>query len=441
VKVHRVLLIVGLAFSGLAPNGAAASVASASVPVVTGISPSSGADNARTNVTIGGTALSAATAVNFGVLTAAITSNTDTQIVVIVPNQTGGGTVDVTVTTASGTSAMTPADRFTYTIPPWEDFGGVLASNPVAGSASVPTVDAFVAGTDGALWHRWLDANLTWHWESLGGRPTSTAAVLVHDCELDVFVRGGDLALWENVFTRSNCQYPGWSGWRSLGGRLAAEPAATAYGYPSTTTIDVFVQGTDRKLWVDTFNVAASRWTWHLAGGRIEAAPAAVAVSDTEVWAFVEGADRALWYWSNTGSWHNLGGRIVAKPAVSWMPQWSGHVDALVEGADQALWHWTSADGSWESVGGRITGTPSVRITGGRYLSTFVAVRGADGGMWLAVQDPVLPSFSHVWSWQNWGGQLLGSPALVAGASAAVEVFVEGPDRAMWHRADGSPPG
>jgi hypothetical protein len=318
----------------------------------------------------------------------------------------------------------------------------VLATYPVAGSFGSRTVDAFAAGADGALWHRSLDANQVWQWESLGGRPTSAAAALFHDCEIDVFIRGADLALWENVFHRPNCQNPGWSGWRSLGGKLAAEPAAVAYGYPSTTTIDVFIQGTDRQLWVDTFDVGATTWTWHRAGGRIQAAASAVVVSDTEVWAFVEGADGALWYWSNTGGWHGLGGRLASKPAVSWMPQPSGHVNVLVEGIDQALWLWTSTDGSWESVGGRITGAPSVQVSGGRYLTTFVAVRGVDGGLWLAVQSPVLPSFSHVWSWQpSWGGQLLGSPALIAGASAGVEVFVEGTDHALWHRADGMPPG
>jgi hypothetical protein len=436
VFLLRVLLILGLAASVLAPNGAAASIAS--LPVVSGISPNSGPDNAPTSVTIDGSALSGATAVNFGTLTATITSNTDTQIVVTPPLQSGGTTVDVTVTTAAGTSATTPADRYTYLLPPWENFAGKLASTPVAGSLGSPTVDAFVAGADGALWHRFFDANRIWSWESLGGRPTSVAAPLFHDCEIDVFVRGADLALWENVFHRATCANPGWSGWRSLGGKLAAEPAVSAYGYPTISTIAVFAQGTDQQLWVDRLDVATGTWSWHPAGGRIQAAPSAVAVSDTEAWAFVQGADLGLWYWSNVSGWHPLGGRLAAKPAATWMGQPSGHVDAFVMGADGQLWHWTSANGSWEAVGGRIAGAPSAQVNGGRYLSNVVAVRGVDGGLWLASFNPSFPATG--WSWESWGGAILGSPALVAGASAAVEVFVQGADHALWHRADGAPP-
>src|SRR5207245_3256428 len=94
----------------------------------------------------------------------------DAQRVASAPPQSAGRTVDVTVTTPAGTSAATPADRYTYTLPPWEDFGGALASSPVATSMGSPTVDAFMAGTDGALWHRWFDASRAWNWESLGGQ-------------------------------------------------------------------------------------------------------------------------------------------------------------------------------------------------------------------------------------------------------------------------------
>jgi len=431
----RAFLVGVMAVSALAP-AAATTAAASTAPAVTGVAPSSGPDTGQNSVTITGTSLASATAVNFGTVAAAITSNTDTQIVATAPPQSAGLTVDVTVTTPAGTSAATPADRYTYTLPPWEDFGGALASSPVATSMGSPTVDAFMAGTDGALWHRWFDASRAWNWESLGGRPTSAAAALAHDCELDVFIRGADLALWENVFTRSNCQHPGWSGWHSLGGRLAAEPAAAAYGYPSTTTIDVFVEGTDRRLWVDSLNVALGTWNWRPAGGLLQAAPAAVVVSDTEAWAFVQAADLGLWYWSTATGWHSLGGRLASKPAVTFDGQPSAHVDAYLEGADQALWHWTSATGSWESVGGRIASAPSAQVYGGRYHSNFVVVQGADRGLWLASSTP---SFATGWSWQNWEGRLLGPPALVAGASAGLEVFVEGEDHALWHRADGMP--
>lgn len=89
------------------------SVASTSGPSVTSISPSSGTTAGGTQVTITGTDLAGATAVYFGANPATIYSDSLTQIVVI--NPAGSvGTVDVTVTTPSGTSAKTSADHFTY---------------------------------------------------------------------------------------------------------------------------------------------------------------------------------------------------------------------------------------------------------------------------------------------------------------------------------------
>lgn len=437
MNVLRALWIVGFALGASVPISAQA-VTVSGVPVVAGIAPQSGPDSGQTLVTINGTALSGATAVNFGAIAATVSSNTDTQIVATAPPGAAGQTVDVTVTTAGGTSAITPADRYTYTLPPWEDFGGVLSSEPVGGSNGVPTVDSFAIGTDGALWHRWLDAIRAWHWESLGGNPSSDAAPLFLGCEIDLFVRGADLALWEDKFLGAKCGGPSWSGWKSLGGKLAAEPAVAAFGYPAISTIDVFAAGTDGRLWVDSLDVAAGTWSWTAAGGVLAAPPAAVVISGVEVQAFVEGTDRALWYWSNVSGWHSLGGRLASKPAVTFDRQPSAHVDAFVEGADQALWHWTSADGSWESVGGRIASAPSAQVNGGRYLSNIVAVQGLDGALWLASSTP---SLATGWSWQSWGGRLLGSPALVAGASAGLEVFVEGLDHALWHRADGAPAG
>ena len=83
-------------------------------PVVSGISPATGAVNGGTMVTISGTSFTGATAVSFGSTPAfSKTVNSDTQITAISP--AGTGTVHVTVTAPGGTSATTSADQFTYT--------------------------------------------------------------------------------------------------------------------------------------------------------------------------------------------------------------------------------------------------------------------------------------------------------------------------------------
>ena len=86
-----------------------------SPPAVTGISPASGTTAGGTVVTVTGTALGGATGVSFGGAAGKITADSGTQITVTSPP--GQGTVDITVTTPSGTSAATRADRFTYLSP------------------------------------------------------------------------------------------------------------------------------------------------------------------------------------------------------------------------------------------------------------------------------------------------------------------------------------
>jgi hypothetical protein len=86
------------------------------IPAITAISATSGPTTGGTTVTITGTNLADATAVKFGNSTATIQNKTATQIVVTAPAGTGG-TVDVTVVAAAGTSAIGPADQFTYYVP------------------------------------------------------------------------------------------------------------------------------------------------------------------------------------------------------------------------------------------------------------------------------------------------------------------------------------
>lgn len=86
-------------------------------PVVTSISPNTGLRAGGTSVTINGTGLTGATAVNFGATPAtSFTVNSASQITATSP--AGSGTVDIRVTTAGGTSGSSGADQFTYVLAP-----------------------------------------------------------------------------------------------------------------------------------------------------------------------------------------------------------------------------------------------------------------------------------------------------------------------------------
>jgi serine/threonine protein kinase len=79
-------------------------------PTVTGIRPDSGSYGSTVDIV--GTNLSGATSVSFGGVGVTISSDSSTEVVVTAPE--GKGTVNITVTTAGGTSTITSADQFTY---------------------------------------------------------------------------------------------------------------------------------------------------------------------------------------------------------------------------------------------------------------------------------------------------------------------------------------
>ena len=104
------------------PNGTSAAIAAdqytyTNVPVVTSVTPSAGLSG-NTLVTISGMGFEGATDVRFGSVPAVLyIIDNDFQITVLNPTGTAGSTVDVTVTTPEGTSATSPADRFTFVSP------------------------------------------------------------------------------------------------------------------------------------------------------------------------------------------------------------------------------------------------------------------------------------------------------------------------------------
>ncbi|MHB8452207.1 MAG: beta strand repeat-containing protein, partial [Mycobacteriales bacterium] len=86
-----------------------------SVPKVTSLSPTTGPVAGGTSVTITGQGFTGATGVKFGTFTASFTIVGDTTITATSPASSQPGTVDVTVTVGSITSATSSADQFTYT--------------------------------------------------------------------------------------------------------------------------------------------------------------------------------------------------------------------------------------------------------------------------------------------------------------------------------------
>ena len=139
-------------------------LATAAAPAVTGIVPSEGPTAGGTVVTIEGTNLEGPTAVKFGGAPATEVQGLSATALTAKSPRHFPEQVDVTVTTAGGTSAVVPADRFTYKVPPrpfLETFGNAaqpsftrpagMAVDPASGDLYV--IDLSEEGLNGTL-HR-----------------------------------------------------------------------------------------------------------------------------------------------------------------------------------------------------------------------------------------------------------------------------------------------
>ena len=125
-----------------------------SVPVVSGLTPSSGAGSGGDTVTVSGSGFTNAQSVLFGSVPGInLTVTSDSELSVTSPAPNACGAVDVTVATANGTSATSPADLFTYAaaaVAPTVS-GLVPSSGAAAGGDTVTVSGAGLTGVDSVM--------------------------------------------------------------------------------------------------------------------------------------------------------------------------------------------------------------------------------------------------------------------------------------------------
>ena len=157
---------------------------------------------------------------------------------------------------------------------------------------------------------------------------------------------------------------------------------------------------------------------------------------------FVRGADNHL-YWkhsvdngTNWGPSMDLGGILTSAPAVT-SPS-TGVMDVFVRGTDGAVWwdHYNATTSKWSGwstpLGGSLGGltpvnrAPAACSWGTDRLDVFV--QGMDGALWHKAWT------GTSWSgWQSLGGKLTSGPAATATAPNQIGVFVRGTDGAVWY--------
>jgi hypothetical protein len=129
-------------FSGTSPtsSGDRFTYTAAATPAVTSLGTASGTTAGGTSVAVTGSGFTGASAVYFGnVPAASFTVNSDTSITAVSPPQ-AAGTVDVKVTTPTGTSASGPADQFSYTNAALPSVTGLGTNSGTTGGGTSVTI-------------------------------------------------------------------------------------------------------------------------------------------------------------------------------------------------------------------------------------------------------------------------------------------------------------
>jgi len=119
IKRAAIVMTIGLVGLGVGTIGTAgvASAMKPALPGVKSVTPEHGPINGGTNVVITGKHLGGIISVQFGSTPSTqVTPDSQSRIVAVSPP--GTGTVDITVTTTAGTSAVVAADQFTYVTTP-----------------------------------------------------------------------------------------------------------------------------------------------------------------------------------------------------------------------------------------------------------------------------------------------------------------------------------
>jgi hypothetical protein len=118
-------------------------------PAINAVDPNRGSSLGGTEITLYGSGLSSADSVMFGTQSASFFfSNGDNSLTVAAPSGTAFTTVDITVTTPVGTSSVSGADKFTWTVPVIPEVDGL---SPIQGpSTGGISVTIYGAGFSGA---------------------------------------------------------------------------------------------------------------------------------------------------------------------------------------------------------------------------------------------------------------------------------------------------
>lgn len=253
-----------------------------------------------------------------------------------------------------------------------------------------------------------------------GGAATSRGPSIV-----DLFYRASDRSVWHKVWNGSQWQSV------SLGGQTLGDPAAVATG---SSRLDVFVIGTDYRLYVNTWRYGSSWTGWRLLySGTFTSSPAATQRAGGGVDLFARGAANNivyLHYNQSTGAITgvtNLSGSMTSAP-IAVASEQGDAMTVFARGAGGKLMSrmWSAYNGpnggwySWVDRGVQIFGRPGATTRGGRSVDLFYR-DGADDSLrhWYSPDAVQWTTANQV----DLGGHIYSPPAAIARSSTRIDVF------------------
>jgi len=310
-------------------------------------------------------------------------------------------------------------------------------------------IDAFVLGTDRAMYHKWYDGG--WGpsvtgYEYMGGVCMSAPEVATWGPNrLDAFVLGTDRALYHKWWDGS-AWGPSVTDYEYMGGVCLTTPRLATWG---PNRLDAFVLGTDRALyhkWWDGSAWGPSVTDYEYLGGTCQTRPEVVAWGPDRLDVFVTGTDSALYHkWYDGGSgWgpsvvdYEYMGGVCSSPAtaVAWGKD---RLDVFVLGTDSALYHkwwdgsaWGPSVVDYEYMGGVCATPPTVVSWGTGRLDVFVV--GTDSALYHKWYDASSGWGPSVTDWEYMGGVCAEAPRVTSWGPDRLDVFVVGTDGALYHK-------
>jgi len=267
-------------------------------------------------------------------------------------------------------------------------------------------------------------------WQRVGGTISGDpAAVLYHDGAAHVFATStnGTVAHFFN------------GTWEDMGATpagVSASPAATVRG---GVNLHLAVRGSDTRLYHRFWN--GQQWgSWEQRGGDLASAPALASWGAGRLDAFACGMFQNLihCWWDAASGWshsEDLSQVLPTQYAIQYAPaaaSWGANrLDIIaVRAGDghllQAWWDGTRWNG-WQDLGGTLNATPAIVAGGVNQLACFG--RGTDGQVYQKRWDG-----ARWGDWQGLGGMALASAPAAALGGAGITLFSRGTDGALWQR-------